>query len=232
MPAPPCMLRDGPRSGEQHPSTVVVAGVDRLERRPADRADARCGFQDGCAFPEARAMKHFVSRRFAPPRLHRGGACLARRHGWPADHARRLRPLSPRPPRLSRRRRAPSRNGAVAAKVARPASWCRLGRPRPSRRAPLFRWICPRTTPRSLASPTCSKAPPSERGSCIPRHCALGMSADHGARHLAQQAGDRDAWRAFCGALDAAAPYDPDAAATAAAAAFDAARAAFADHAG
>lgn len=65
-----------------------------------------------------------------------------------------------------------------------------------------------------------------------PEACALGMSADHGARHLAQQAGDRDAWRAFCSALDAAAPYDPDAAATAAAAAFDAARAAFADHAG
>lgn len=58
----------------------------------------------------------------------------------------------------------------------------------------------------------------------------LGFDDRAGARHLAQQAGDRARWPAFCAVLDAAPDYDGAAAARAAARAFRAALTAFDDH--
>jgi heme oxygenase (biliverdin-IX-beta and delta-forming) len=58
---------------------------------------------------------------------------------------------------------------------------------------------------------------------------ALGLRADHGARHLAAQTHDLDGWRAFLATLEGAEPFDLDAAVGAAVAGFAAAERAFAD---
>ena len=58
---------------------------------------------------------------------------------------------------------------------------------------------------------------------------ALGLTADHGARHLALQAGDKDAWPRFMALLDAAQPDDLEPAKTAASDTFALALRAFAD---
>lgn len=58
---------------------------------------------------------------------------------------------------------------------------------------------------------------------------ALGLDAGFGARHLAAQTADLAAWHAFLGALEAADPFNLDAASAAADAAFAAAESAFAD---
>ena len=55
----------------------------------------------------------------------------------------------------------------------------------------------------------------------------LGLDAGHGARHLAAQTRDLDGWRGFLAALEAAEPFDAEAAARAAEAGFAAAGRAF-----
>lgn len=57
----------------------------------------------------------------------------------------------------------------------------------------------------------------------------LGLDAGHGARHLAAQTRDLDAWRGFLDVLDKADPFDAEAAARAADTGFAAAGQAFAD---
>ncbi len=58
---------------------------------------------------------------------------------------------------------------------------------------------------------------------------ALGLEADRGARHLAEQTRDLDGWRAFLAALEAVDPFDLERAVAAAAAGFAAAERAFTD---
>ena len=58
---------------------------------------------------------------------------------------------------------------------------------------------------------------------------ALGLTADHGARHLALQAGDREAWPRFMALMDAAGPDDMEPAKLAANDTFALALRAFAD---
>lgn len=58
---------------------------------------------------------------------------------------------------------------------------------------------------------------------------ALGLDGGRGARHLAAQTRDLDGWRAFLGTLEAAEPFDLDAAARAAESGFASAGRAFAD---
>lgn len=58
---------------------------------------------------------------------------------------------------------------------------------------------------------------------------ALGLDADRGARHLAEQTRDLDGWRNFLAELEAAEPFDLDRAVAAAAAGFAAAEQAFTD---
>lgn len=58
---------------------------------------------------------------------------------------------------------------------------------------------------------------------------ALGFDAGRGARHLAAQTRDLDGWRGFLGTLEAAEPFDLEAAVRAAQGGFAAAERAFAD---
>ena len=66
---------------------------------------------------------------------------------------------------------APWRPKSLAA-----ASWCRLGRPRPLAARRCFAGSARGRLLGSLVLPTCSKAPPSERGSSIPRHAPSGWA--------------------------------------------------------
>jgi heme oxygenase len=56
---------------------------------------------------------------------------------------------------------------------------------------------------------------------------ALGLSATHGARHLALQSGGVDEWRRFLALLEATEPFDLERAAAASLATFAAAESAF-----
>ena len=59
---------------------------------------------------------------------------------------------------------------------------------------------------------------------------AIGLGADHGARHLAVQSGGIQSWRDYVAILEAAEPFDVEATTAAALAAFQAAEAAFMDN--
>ncbi len=52
------------------------------------------------------------------------------------------------------------------------------------------------------------------------RAISLGFGAEHGARHLSVQSRGADCWKSYIAALEAAEPFDPDAAVAAASATF------------